>query len=184
VTNRALLLTGGLATGKTTVAKEVVAVASVIGLNVAAIDLDWLCWTTPSTVGVDALIAQNLAAVAGNFAAAGIDHLVLARGIVSPGGLKAVAAAIPGWELSVVRLLALRPTAERRIRARDSGAELQAHLAELDDISHRVAEAIPHARVVVNDQRDVGDLAREVMRLAHWIDDQHVSEPGRPEPVT
>lgn len=165
-------------------AKEVVAIASVVGLNVAAIDLDWLCWTTPSTVGVDALIAQNLAAVAANFAAAGIDHLVLARGIVSPGGLKALAAAIPGWDLSVIRLVALRPTVEQRIRARDSGAELQAHLGELDDISHRVAEATPQAHVVVNDQRDLGDLAREVMRSAHWIDDQDVTEPGPPGPVT
>lgn len=74
MTRRALLLTGGLATGKTVVIKEVVAIASTRGLRAAAIDLDWLSWTTGATIGVDDLIARNLRAVAGTDAAAGVDH--------------------------------------------------------------------------------------------------------------
>jgi hypothetical protein len=56
------------------VVKEVVAIASTLGLRAAAIDLDWLGRTTGATVGVDELIARNLTAVAGTYAAAGIDH--------------------------------------------------------------------------------------------------------------
>jgi len=42
MSSRVLVLTGGLATGKTAVAREVVAAAAELGLFVAAIDLDWL----------------------------------------------------------------------------------------------------------------------------------------------
>jgi hypothetical protein len=153
------------------VAKEIVAIASAIGLHAAAIDLDWLAWTTPLTERVDDLIARNLTAIAGNYAASGIDHLVLARGIVHPDGLEVVAAALPNWKLEAVRLDATTATMEHRIRARDAGAELEEHLAELDEMAHRVREATPAAHAVVNDQRLLRDVAREVMQAAGWIDD-------------
>jgi hypothetical protein len=154
------------------VAKEVVAAASAIGLRAAAIDLDWLGWTTPTDGGVENLIARNLQAIAINFAALGIDHLVLARGIVDPNGLKIVAGALPDWAFEVVRLDATTTTMERRIRARDSGAELTEHLGEIDEMSRRVRDATPTAQAVVNDARDLRDVAREVMRVAGWIADQ------------
>jgi hypothetical protein len=170
-TVRVLLLTGGLAAGKTAVAKEVIAIASVRGLHAAAIDLDWLGWATGAAIGVDDLIARNLTAVAGNYAAAGVDHLLLARTLIGPRGLEVVAAALPGWELTVVRLAAPRPALEQRIRARDSGAELQEHLAEIDEMTQRATDAAPLAHVVVNDQRELDDVACEVMRAAGWIND-------------
>lgn len=152
-------------------AKEVIAIASVVGLHAAAIDLDWLGWTTPAAGRVDDLIARNLAAIAANYAALGIDHLVLARGIVNPDGLEVVAAALPNWKLEVVRLDATNVTMEHRIRARDAGAELEEHLAQLDEMAQRVREATPTAHAVLNDQRALRDVAREVMRAAGWIND-------------
>ena len=152
-------------------AKEVVAIASVVGLPAAAIDLDWLGWTTPTTGRIDDLIARNLIAIAANYTALGIDHLVLARGIVNPDGLEVVAAALPKWTLDVVRLDAATSTMEQRIRSRDAGAELEEHLALLDEMAQRVREATPTAHAVMNDQRALRDVAREVMRVAGWIDD-------------
>jgi hypothetical protein len=172
VTRHAVLLTGGLGAGKTAVAKEVITIASAVGLHAAAIDLDWLGWTTEATGGVDDLIARNLAAIAANYVALGIDHLVLARGIVNPDGLEVVSAALPGWKLEVVRLNATTGTMEHRIRARDSGAELEEHLAQVGEIAQRVREATPSAHVVVNEQRALRDVARDVMLAAGWIDDQ------------
>jgi hypothetical protein len=169
MSGHALLLTGGLGTGKSAVAKEVVAIAAVVGLNAAAVDLDWLGWTTPSPGRVDDLIARNLTAIAANYAASGIDHLVLARGIVNPDGLEVIAAALPMWKLQVVRLEATMVTMELRIRARDTGAELKEHLGQLDEMAQRVLKATPTAQVVTNDQRDLGDVAREVMQVAGWI---------------
>jgi hypothetical protein len=169
VTRRALLLTGGLAAGKTVVVKEVVAIASTLGLRVAAIDLDWLAWTTGATIGVDELMARNLTAVAGIYAAAGIDHLAVARAVVHPNGLKVVAGALGEWELTVIRLAAPRGSLEQRIRARDSGSELREHLSELDNVTDQVSAAAPGAHIVVNDGRDLQDVANEVMRIAGWM---------------
>lgn len=169
MTGRALLLTGGFTTGKTAVAKEVLATASALGLHAAAIDLDWLGWATGASITLDDLIARNLAAVAGNYAAAGVDHLVLARALVHPSALQAVAGALPAWELKVIRLAAPRGALEQRIRARDSGSELEEHLADLDEMTQKVMAAASGAPVVVNDGRELGDIAKEVMRIAGWI---------------
>jgi hypothetical protein len=169
VPGRAVLLTGSLASGKTAVAQEMVAIAKDLGLPAAAIDLDWLSWATGATIGLDELIARNLSAVAGSYAAAGIDRLVLARAIVHSSGLPVVAGALPGWELTVIRLDAPRAALVQRIRERDSGSELREHLAELDEMTRKVIAAAPGARVVANDGRELGDVAREVMRAAGWI---------------
>ena len=165
-----MVLTGGLATGKTAVAQEVISVAAHLGLRAAAIDLDWLGWTTGAESDVEELIGRNLAAVAANYAAAGVDHLVLARALLRPRALEALAAVLPGWVLAAVRLEARRTTLERRLRIRDSGAELRNHLDELDDMTRRVAAAAPKTAVVVNDGRELRAVALEVMRLVDWID--------------
>lgn len=162
------MLTGGLATGKTAVAKEVVAIASKLGMRAAALDLDWLGWATGAANGLDAMIARNLSAVADNYAQAGIDRLVMARALVDSSGLQSIAGALAGWELTLIRLTSPRAVVEQRLRARDSGSELREHLAEIDEMTVRVTAAAPSARVVVNDERDLGDVAREVMRLAAW----------------
>ncbi len=168
--SRALLLTGGLATGKTAVAREVVAAAAERALRVAAVDLDWLGWATGATLGVDELIGRNLTDVAANYAQAGIDDLVLARAVLNPLSLRAVREALPGWEVMVVRLDASRSTLVGRVRARDSGAELDEHLAEIDEITERAINTAPSAPVVLNEERTLREVALEVMRLARWID--------------
>jgi len=170
VSGRVLLLTGGLATGKTAVAREVVAVAADLGLHVAAIDLDWLGWATGATLGIHELIGRNLADIAANYARAGIDDLVLARAVLSPVSLQGVSGSLPGREVVVVRLHASRATLERRVRARDSGAELEEHLAEIDEVNGRATKTVPSAPVVLNEDRALREVALEVMRLARWID--------------
>jgi hypothetical protein len=170
LSRRALLLTGGLATGKTAVAREVVAAGADLGLHVAAIDLDWLGWATGATFGVDELIGVNLAGVAANYSEAGIDNLVLARAVLSPLSLQAVSDALPGWEVRVVRLHASRATLERRVRARDSGAELEEHLAAIDEVTDQATKTVPSAPVVLNQERAIREVALEVMRLARWIE--------------
>jgi hypothetical protein len=170
VSGRALLLTGGLATGKTAVAREVVAAAADLGIHVAAIDLDWLGWATGATLGVDELIGRNLADVAANYAHAGIDDLVLARAVLSPLSLQTVNEALPGWVVIVVRLHASRTILEQRLRARDSGAELDEHLAEIDEVTRRATNTLSSVPVVLNEDRALREVALEVMRLARWID--------------
>jgi adenylylsulfate kinase len=167
---RALVLTGGLGTGKSAVAKEVVAAAAERGLRVAAIDLDWLGWASGAALPVDQLIGRNLAGVARNYRAAGVDHLVLARALVAPESLEAFGDGLAGWELVVLRLTVPAEVAEHRLRVRDSGAELADHLAEMDDMARRVVSAAPGAAVVAN-AGPLRPVALRVMRAAGWIDD-------------
>jgi hypothetical protein len=147
----------------------VVAAASERGLRVAAIDLDWLGWSTGATITVDDLIARNLTDVASNYAAASIDRIVVARALVDSEGLRSLTKSLPGWELTVLNLHASRSTLEARIRIRDSGSELVEHLAEIEAMALRIESAVPTARTIDNDQRSLRDVALEVLRLSGWI---------------
>lgn len=165
---RALLVTGGLGTGKTAVIGELVAIAEERGLAAAAVDLDWLGWATGVGLGPDQLIALNLKPVAENYAGAGIDRLALARGMVGGDHLRALRSALDGWELEVVRLTAPAAAARQRILARDSGAELETHLAELAAIEAGVAGAAVAAPAVENGSQPLREVALEVWRLGGW----------------
>jgi hypothetical protein len=171
MTARALVLTGGLGTGKTALAQEVVAVAAERQLAVAAIDLDWLGWVTGAALAPDQLIERNLRAVANNFTTAGVQHLVLARALLSARAYAGLRDALLDWEVFTVHLVASAATARRRLRRRDTGVELEGHLAELDRMAARVAAAAPAAPVLTTDSRRPRELALEAMRLAGWIEE-------------
>ena len=168
---RALLLTGTLGSGKTAVAVEVAWLLSLRDVRVAVLDLDWLGWVhlgdQERPGRVDELIAANLAALRPNYAAAGIDHLVLGRLLVRRSALEAVRAALLGAELKVVRLTAAPATLEARLRRRDSGRELQEHLGEFEPYA-ALSAAVEADAVVENDGRPLTEVAEEVLRLAGW----------------
>ncbi len=165
-----MILTGAVGTGKTAVAQEVVAAAHEFGMSVAAIDLDWLGWLAGGSVRVDEMISRNLASVASNYLDAGVTRLVLARALVESASLQSLEISLLGWHLTVINLRASRSTLEQRLRGRDSGTELEEHLAEFPDMARRTDSAVPGARVVINEDRTLRDVAIEVMRIAEWIE--------------
>ena len=162
---RAVLLTGPVASGKTAVAQEMVSICEDRGLAAAAIDLDWLGWSTGGSLRVSELIARNLAAVAANYAAAGIERVVLARAYVAESNLDEIKESLPGWKLTVVSLEASRQTLEERLRSRDSGAELEHHLVHIAEGHQR----LHGAKAVINEGRELREVALEVMTIGAWI---------------
>ena len=67
-----------------------------------------------------------------------------------------------------MRLVASQDVIERRLRARDSGAQLAEHLAESAAFAARgEANALEDA-VVENGERPLGEVAAEVLTAAGW----------------
>lgn len=164
---RALLLVGTMGSGKTTVMLELGRVLGERGEPYALVDLDWLAWVAPpasSTLSVHDVLVTNLAAAAATFREAGIRRLVMARHLTRADEVAGIEAALGGGELTVVRLDAPAALLESRIRARDTGRELEEHLAEL---AAAAPLEFPHD-VVANDGRTAAAVAADVLRTVGW----------------
>jgi len=168
---RALLLTGGLGAGKTTVALAVGEALERAGVPGVVVDLDWLCWAWGpqlSDDGVHDLLCRNLAAIVPNLLAAGAERLVLARGLLHARDVDALRAALGAIPLTVVRLTASDDAARRRLQARDDGEQLAEHLAELENFEAKVHHAAGDAPAVDTTTIDPVAAAVEVLRLVDW----------------
>lgn len=154
---KGVLLTGAPGVGKTAVAVELARAP-----GTAAVDLDWLAWLTPDRGTVDDLIISNLEAVLPNLEAAGARRVVLARCVVDP----TFAARIPVVPLTVIRLTAPLDLLRDRLRTRDTGAELEDHLGELETLSQAAVAATPTAIAIDVAGRSVEAIAAEVRRRA------------------
>jgi GTPase SAR1 family protein len=164
---RALLLVGTMGSGKTTVMLELGRLLGERGEPYALVDLDWLAWVEPppsSALGVHDVLVANLAAAISNFRQAGIERFVLARHLTRADELAGIEAALAGAELAVLRLDAPSALLESRIRTRDTGRELEEHLAELGAAA---PPEFPHA-VVPNDGRTAAAVAADVLRTVGW----------------
>lgn len=166
---RGLVLTGVDGTGKSTLAEVIADALENAGLAYAAIDLDWLCWS--SVAGGDDgehtdVFYANVAAVVGNYVAAGVDHVVTALALRDRAALGRLAGAF-GFRPAVVRLsvpigvisrrLAAAATDGRRQDAETAGRWLDDAVgAELGDL------------VVVND-RPVAEVGAEILDWLGWI---------------
>jgi energy-coupling factor transporter ATP-binding protein EcfA2 len=139
---RAVLLTGPVGSGKTTVLYELDELLEERGEPFALLDLDWLAWARlPEGAARHVVLAENLAAVWATYRRAGLERLVAARALASRAELEAIRGALPDAELAVVRLAVPRDELVRRVRARDTGRELEEHLALLDGDEPRLEDA-------------------------------------------
>ena len=167
----AVLITGGLASGKTSVAIEIGEALERAALPFAVVDLDWLCWAwSPSLAqnGVHALMCDNLRSLLPNLRNQGVRHLVLARAVLSTQGMTQLREAIAPTPLRVFRLTTTEDAAVRRLRARDSGPRLAAHLERRSKFEELVARAAPDAAVLDSTNRDAGTVAAEIVGALAW----------------
>jgi dephospho-CoA kinase len=159
---RAILLTGGVGAGKTTVLLALGDLLEERAAPYALVDLDWLAWLRPApgTLSVQDALVANLAAAWATFRRAGVEQLVLARALQSAEELAAIRATLPGVELVAVRLTVPAEVQEQRLRARDSGRELEQHLALL-----AAGEPERFEDATVANAGLLRDVAEEILRL-------------------
>jgi chloramphenicol 3-O-phosphotransferase len=165
-----LLLSGPVGAGKSSVGAAASRLLREAGVPHALIDLAVVgdCWPAPADDPWNERVAhRNLACMWSNFRAAGAGRLILCRVLEARSLLGQVAAAVPGADITVVRLRAPAVLLRRRLRRREAGdpswyLEAAAHLAasmERDPVQDHVVD---------NGGRPVGEVAAEVLRVAGW----------------
>jgi hypothetical protein len=169
-TTRALLLTGTVGAGKTTLAKEAGELLRAAGVPHAVIELDWLAWCSPPPGDTSLrrrLLLDNLGSVRRNYEAGAIDRFVLAGSIVSTDHLRAVEEALR-TRLAVVRVEAPPAVIAARLDRRDPASKTIDSLVHLREFDGRVRAAVPGCPCVENAGADVVGTARRVLRAAGW----------------
>lgn len=169
-----LLITGP--GGKTTVAYEICRQLEAAGVSHAMVDADELDRVFPSPTGdphKTEVTKRNLAAVWSNLRAAGAERLIPTTVGASPDDeLPHVGGAIPGADITVVRLSASRKDLLARVRGREVGSGYDYQASRTLEQARIVAEQPAGDRLVVDTSgRSVVEVAREVVGRVGWRTD-------------
>ena len=167
----AVLLTGPVGAGKTTLATEIGELLKAADVAHAVIELDWLSWCVGP--GGDAqirrqLVIENLAAMVSNFQRAGICRYVLAGSIVSLEHLDAVASTLDGIHLEVVRIVAPAELLASRVEERDAARKTLGSVSQAAEFLATTRNAIPDCLEVDNTSGDVSATAEAVLDKIGW----------------
>ena len=161
------VVVGPVGVGKSAVLREADSLLVEAGVLHATVELEEVARFWPAVNAKGDLAYRNLAALWANYKAAGANRLLIGMLAESRMDLSNVYSAIPGAEITVVRLEAPLPLIEERIRLRESSAtdELnaarwwvsrleQSHLADL---------------VVDNGGRRPREAASEMLHRLGWL---------------
>ena len=166
----ALLITGSMGSGKTTVLSEASDLLTARNIPHASIDVDALGTAhLPPTLQNNHLMYQNLQSVWENYAHAGVTRLLLARAIEDRAELEQCRNAVSGAEIVICRLTASLKTMQHRVQTREIGTlqnTLVARVAELNSILDR---AHLEDFSLSNENRSVTEVAHETLVRAAWL---------------
>jgi hypothetical protein len=167
-----LLFTGPVGVGKTTVAAEAGSLLSEAGIAYAGVDLARLgeCFPAPDDDPWNERIShRNLASVWANYRAAGAERLILSRVLEARSLLGRIEDAVPGAEVTVVRLRAPLAVLHTRFAAREAGRDHGWYTAAATGLHDAMERQSVEDFVVENDARPARDVAREALRRAGWL---------------
>lgn len=165
-----ILLTGTVGAGKTTVAVEMSDVLAEREVPHAAVDLDSLTFMWPWTSKWHSdLMFQNLAALWPNYQAHGATRLILANVLEDVTDLNRYRDAVPGAEITTVRLVAPERSRIDRLTARIlEGPTRDWHLARTVELEQILERMSVEDFIVDNGDRTVRSVAVEVLERAGW----------------
>lgn len=169
----ALLITGPVGVGKTSVAETVAELLTEARVPHALVDIDRisLCYPTPADDRFNERLAnRNLASIWPNYQAAGATCLILARVVESRDDVAAYQHAIPGARILVVRLRASLVTLAERVRQRERGSGLDWHLARAIELAPQMDRDRVEDLLIDTDGKDLIAVAREILERSGWPD--------------
>ena len=166
-----LLITGPVGVGKSTIAAEAAWLLRQADVPHALIDLDRIeqCWPVPADDPWNERVShRNLACMWANFRQAGADRLIFARVLETRSLLRRVTAAVPGAQITVVRLRAPLAVLQERIRSREASdpAWFLGAAAHTAAVFER-AQVEDH--LVDNENRPATVVAEEVLHRVGWL---------------
>lgn len=168
-----LLITGPVGVGKSSALGELEDLLQAAGMRFAAVELDALSYCHPPAPGDDRfrtdLTFRNLAALWRNFRAAGAERLVLSRVVESREELARYRKAVPGAEITVVRLRASVATLRQRVARREIGLGRTWHTRRAAELARAMDRARLEHVLVETDGRTVNAIAREVLDRTGWL---------------
>ena len=166
---RLLVVTGSMGAGKSTVMAEASDILTAAGIVHAAIDLDGLAIVHDAGRRGGDLAYVNLQSVWRNFAADGIDALLVAAALETRADLDRLRAAVAAESVVVCRLRASLVVMQARVRVREPGM-LQAQLVDRVAMLEQVLDAAALEDFSIeNDGVSVTAVARDMLVRAGWL---------------
>ena len=166
---QAVLLTGLFGVGKSTVAADLAEVLEGAGVAFAAIDLDWLTWSSasgPDRLDEHGMMLVNLTSVVRNYLAAGVTHFVLARSLQSGEELDSLVAAM-GLPVQAVQLSVPVDEIGRRLSTDPTEARRDDLAVAVEWAADEVGSGF--ADVVIGNDRPVRQTTDEIVRWLGWL---------------
>jgi hypothetical protein len=156
--------------GKRTVLGEASDILTLCNLAHAAIDLDALGLAhLPSGARNDGVMYRNLQSVFKNYASLGVRRFMLARAMENRAELEICRSVVAVTNTVVCRLTASIEAMQQRVKMRESGILQKEYVARVAKLS----VILDHARLehftVANENRSLGEVAREMLLKAGWI---------------
>jgi hypothetical protein len=166
-----LLINGPVGVGKSTIGAEISGRLREAAEPGAFVDLAVIGRAWPEPVDDpwnERLVHTNLACLWRNFAAGGAERLVLCRVLEDRSLLRHVEAAVPGAEITVVRLRVPLAVLHARIRSREAPGDASWYLDAATQLVDRMDAAGTDDHVVDND-RHPAEVAATILRLVGWL---------------
>src|SRR5579864_8532397 len=156
--------------GKTSVLAEASDILALRHIVHAAIDLDALGLAhLPSAARTDGVMYRNLQSVCGNYGALGVTRLLLARAMENRAELDFCHTVVSAVNTTVCRLTAGIETMQRRVKTRESGVLQQEYVDRVATLDAILDRARLEDFVVVNENRPINDVAKEMLIKSGWI---------------
>jgi hypothetical protein len=165
-----LIITGSMGAGKTSILAEASDILALRHIVHAAIDLDALGLAhLPSAADNDGAMYRNLESVCRNYAALGVTRILLARAMEDRAELESCRSVVAAANTQVCRLTAGIDTMQQRVKIRESGVLQREYVDRVALLEAILDRAQLEDFAVINENRPINEVAREMLIKAGWI---------------